>query len=175
MEGNHRYGETSGWYESPTQSGPGAGSEYIPYYQQEQIRYTPYTTTPPPTSSIRATQDKIYPQQRMEQAAPTRAKAARMPKEEAIAIASTVKKTVVVLAIALFGLFSSLIVGTFSNAAANTTTPANNQDNSSNVSGQQGNPSDNGGFFQQGGGGYGFGNGNGGGFSQSPHTHTGAS
>jgi hypothetical protein len=152
---------------------------YASWQQQTQVNYPYYTGNIAGAQTI--VQSNLGPQlsQQNQKASD------RMPKAQAVAIARTLKRSIVVASIAVFGVLSGLVAthlqttatGQSTSAAAsqNTSSNTSSSSNSSSTSssnnsnfnaGSDQNPSDqnpsntnSGGFFNQQGGGYGFGNG----------------
>jgi hypothetical protein len=89
--------------------------------------------------------------------------AARMPKAQAQALASNLKKVVLVSSLAAFGVISALVAGNLQSTSASSA-PGQNQ-----ITDPSQSNSDSGNYFNQGGGGYGFGND---GSGQNPSTST---
>lgn len=165
MNNSNPYDETLPWY--PESRNLARPTDFSPIYdarrQQGQTGYMVHVADDPTQWGPRTASEKLNPHK-------TSRIQTRMPKAQAISLASKLKKTVIITSIAAFGLLSGLVAGHLQNTSTGQSTPstqstkpapgASSQPPSYSAPSNTTNPSDSGGFFnQQGGGGYGFGNG----------------
>jgi hypothetical protein len=170
MGSSNPYNETQEWL--PEQSGiVGAPysdpSYYAPWQQQTQVNYPYYT------GNIAGGQTIVQSNQGAQQSQQNQQASDRMPKAQAVSMARTLKKSIVVASIAVFGILSGLVAthlqitttsqSASTSASQNTSSSSNSSSTSSsnNSSSNQSssNTANSGSFFNQQGGGYGFGNG----------------
>ena len=137
-------------------------------YQPQNVYQQPDQTywNPNAGSSNQPFGPPMQNQQRIPQPAKARP-VVRMPKAQAQALASNLKKVALVSSLAAFGILSALVAGNLQNTAATPSAPNQNQ-----LTDPSQSNSDSNNYFHQGGGGYGFGNN---GSGQNAGTSTGTS
>jgi cytoskeletal protein RodZ len=145
---------------------------YAPAQQQTLINYPYYTSNISGAQTV--PQGNLGPQHTRQ----NKKDSARMPKAQAVSMARTLKRSIVVASIAGFGVLSGLVAthlqtttttsqSTSTSASQNTSSSSSNASSTSSSNSSTSNADSNqsssntnsGGFFNQQGGGYGFGNG----------------
>ncbi len=165
MDNSNPYDKTLLWH--PESKNLARHTDFSPIYdarrQQGQAGYMLHVADDPTQRGPRTISEKLNPHK-------TSRIQTRMPKAQAVLLASKLKKMVIIISIAAFGILSGLVAGHLQNVSTSQSTPSTQSTNSAPGASSQppsysdpsnsNHPSDSGGFFnQQGGGGYGFGNG----------------
>ena len=173
MGSSNPYDETQVWLPEQREMSGASYSDltyYAPAQQQTLVNYPYYT------GNIAGAQTIPQDNQGQQHTWQNEKAADRMPKAQAVSMARTLKRSIVVASIAVFGVLSGLVAthlqttatsqSTSTSASQNTSSSSNSSSTSSSTnsssnagSDQNSSNANSGSFFNQQGGGYGFGNG----------------